>query len=444
MAKALTAAAVARLKEGAQRREIRDGGCPGLYLIIQQSGVKSWALRFRKPGGKSAKLTLGKVDLTNKEVEAEPVVGAPLTLASARRLAIELHRQRAIGKDVVAVRYREKLERKARGAKTFAKAAIDFIEQHAMRNTRRWKDRARLLGLRAAKEARGLELIPQGLADRWRDRPITEIDGDDVHAIVDEVRENGVPGLEQRVVDGPSESRALVMFATLSKLFSWLVERRRIRQNPCIGVHRPATQHARDRVLTNDEIVAFWWAAGAERAEFTAVLKLLLLTGQRRGEVVGMRRAELSGDFAVWTIPGTRTKNKRAHVVPLSAAARNIIAGVPTTGDIVFTTNGKSPVSCGSKIKRRLDALMKNAPWRLHDLRRTAATGMAEIGIPPHIVEAVLNHVSGHKAGVAGIYNRAQYAAEKKVALERWAAHVEELIAGGPATNVVPLYKAGP
>jgi hypothetical protein len=123
MAKQLTAAAVQRLRPSKVRREIRDGGCPGLYLIIQSTGHKSWALRFRRPGGKPAKLTLGPADFTGREGEGEPVLGAPLTLASARRLAIEFHRQRALGKDVVALRHRERLERETRGAKTFAAAA---------------------------------------------------------------------------------------------------------------------------------------------------------------------------------------------------------------------------------------------------------------------------------------------------------------------------------
>ena len=145
-----------------------------------------------------------------------------------------------------------------------------------------------------------------------------------------------------------------------------------------------------------------------------------------------MRRAELSDDFSVWTIPSERTKNRRAHVVPLPPFSREILAAVPASGELVFTTNGAVPITVGDRVKERLDAQMKlSYPWRFHDLRRTAATGMAEIGIQPHIVEAVLNHVSGHRAGVAGIYNRAAYAAEKKAALELWAAHVERLISGG-------------
>lgn len=414
MGKQLTAAAVAKLRPGNTRREIPDARCVGLYLIIQSSGFKSWALRFRRPNGELAKLTLGPV--TAIEADGKPVIGAPLTLAGARQLAVELQRERALGKDIVAVRHRERLELKAKGAKTFGQAALDFITQHAMRKTCRWQETASLLGLRD-----GLA-IPKGLADRWRDRPITDLDGDDIHGIVEEVREHGVPGLERRA-EGPSDARARAMFATLSKFFGWLLEKRRVRTNPCTGIVRPDTPPARERILAEAELVAFWKAASGERAEFAAPLKLLALTGCRLNEVVGMRRAELDGD--IWVIPGERTKNRRPQVVPLSPLTRDILASVESTGEHVFSTNGRTPVVIGSKIKNRLDAAMAIEPWRLHDLRRTVATGMAELGVQPHIVEAVLNHVSGAKAGVAGVYNRAAYAAEKKAALERWSAHIE-------------------
>jgi integrase len=431
MAKVLTAPAVLRLRPGKTRREIPDGGCPGLRLVIQPSGAKSWAMRFRRPGGKAAKLTLGQVDLTDKEPEDEPVIGGSLTLASARRLATAVQRQRAMGKDVVAARHRERLEREARGDDTFSRAVVDFIKQHAMRKTRRWSEQASLLGLRPD----GLTLIPKGLADRWRDRPITEIDGDDIHALIEEAQEQGVPGLS-RFAKGPSETRGRALFAVLSKMFSWLGEKRRVRANPCVGVSRPKPPAARDRVLTSGEIVKFWQAASAERGGLASVLKLLLITGCRLREVADMRRAELSDDGATWTIPGTRTKNHRAHAVPLPLLARELIAA--GDGEFVFATNGKPLPSGWSKAKDRLDARMQIAPWRIHDLRRTAATGMAEIGIAPHVVEAVLNHVSGAKASVAGVYNRAAYAAEKKNALERWAAHIDGLVTGR-AADVVPM-----
>ena len=263
-------------------------------------------MRFRRPNGKTAKLTLGQVARLIKEdkqpkkrreePDRDPVVRDALTLAAARRLAGEINHRRARGEDVVAVvEHRDRLQRAARGAETFDQAAKDFVEQHSKRMTRRWQERARLLGVRPAEDGESLELIPKGLADRWSGRAIADITGDDIFEVIDECREKGVPGLERRA-DGPSEPRAMVMFATLSKMFSWLVERRRVAANPCAGIKRPKKQDARDRVLTDAEVAAFWKAASAERKEFAAVLKLLLLTGQRLGEVRGMRHAELSKD----------------------------------------------------------------------------------------------------------------------------------------------------
>jgi integrase len=429
MAKALTAKAIEKLRAVEQRCEIPDGACRGLYLIIQPSGFKSFVLRARRPDGRNFKLTLGQ--FTPVETDGEPVIGAPLTLAAARQLAVELQRDRARGVDVVGRRHAEKLALTSTNSKTFGHAATDFIEQHAKRKTRRWPETASLLGLRA-----DLEVVPKGLTDRWRNRPVAEISSDDIYAVVEEVREHGVPGLERRTA-GPSEARARAMFSVLSKMFAWLLEKRRVKQNPCVGVARPDTPESRDRVLKDTELASFWKAASAERPEFAAPLKLLLLTGCRLNEVIGMSRSELNG--ATWTIPGSRTKNHREHMVPLTPLAREILAAAPVAGEYVFsTTYGRKPIVCGSKIKGRLDAAMKTVPWRLHDLRRTVATGMAELGIQPHIVEAVLNHVSGTRAGVAGTYNRAAYAAEKKAALERWASHVHGLISG-TAAKVVQL-----
>jgi integrase len=442
MAKTMTAAAVKNYRPGEGRREIPDGGCPGLYLVIQTSGHRSWAMRFRRPSSKPAKLTLGPVDLSGKEAESEPVLNSPLTLAAARRLAADVQRQRAMGRDVVAdygaSRRRHKSEHEIRAKSTFAAAAKDFIEQYAREKTRRWRETARLLGLAYPLTGGEPTMIKGGLCGRWNDKPIAEIDGHDVHSLIDETRRSGAPGLERRS-DGPTEARARVMLSCLSKMFAWLVQHRRVSQNPCKDVHRPEASRARDRVLTDAEIVKFWRATDAERKVLSALLKLLLLTGCRLNEVAGMTRAELSNDGASWNIPGARTKNKRPHVVPLAPLARKLV-GDGSEG-LVFTTTGRSPVSGWSKIKRRLDEAMKIPPWRLHDLRRTAATGMAEIGIAPNIVEAALNHVSGAKAGVAGTYNRAAYADQKRAALERWASHVQGLISGRPA-NVVRVRKA--
>jgi integrase len=428
MARQLTAVAVAKFKAAAEPYQLLDGGVPGLYLQVQPSGHKSWIMRFRRPSGAQAKLTLGRADVSSsREPPGEPVIGGLLSLAAARQLAAEVNRQRAQGRDVIAESKRAKAERKTADANTFARAAADFVEQHAKRRTRTWREKARLLGIQA--DGR---IIPKGLADRWGERAVATVTADDIHALVQEARAKGVPGLERRVT-GPNDSRAAAILAALSKLFSWLVQQRRLGANPCVGVHRPPPPRPRDRVLTDSEIVAFWRAAEAERWEFGAVLKLCLLLGQRLGEVRGMRRDEISDDGTSWLIPASRVKNKREHLVPLPPLARQIVADTDGRGVFVFsTTGGRRPAAIGSKIKKRLDARMRTTkPWREHDLRRTCATGMAELGVPPHIVEAVLNHISGHRSGVAGTYNRAQYAAEKKAALQLWADHVNRLVHRG-------------
>ena len=453
--KTLTAAAVKKLLPGVARREVTDGGCPGLHLVIQPSGRKSWALRFRRPDGKPTKLTLGSVDLSGAESPHEPTIGAPLTLAAARRLAADLHRQRAMGRDVVAdhaaARRRQQAEREARNPNTFATAARRFIEQHAKAKTRTWVLSARLLGLRP----HDLEPIPGGVADRWADRPASEITPHDIHSLIDEVRTRGVPGLERRR-KGKSESMAWVTLARLSKLFSWLVEQRVIEKNPCTGVHRPDTSIARDRVLDDPELRWFWLACGDLGEPLGPLLKLLLLTGQRRNEVAGMTRAELSEDGATWALPASRAKNKRPHIVPLSQAAQDLIAGVQVIAGkpgYIFTTTGESHVSGWSKTKRRLDARMLELaraekadavipPFTIHDLRRSCAAGLQRIGVPLPVTEKILNHVSGSFRGITGVYQRHQYIEERREALERWALNVQGLVSGQTA-EVVALRRKG-
>ena len=251
-AKTLTAAAVQNYRPRKARREIPDGGCRGLYLVVQPTGQKSWALRFRRPGGTSGKLTLGPCDLTNKEATTEPVLGMPLTLVGARRVAVQVHRARAMGQDVVADRrvakQRQRAEAASRVQATFAAAARDFIQGHAMRRTHRWREQARLLGLQPTAER--LAVIPDGLVDRWATKPVAALDAHDIHGVVDEARERGVPGLARRSA-GTSEARAQVLLSCLSKMFTWLRRRRRVETNPCVGIYPPAPPQA--TALTNAE-----------------------------------------------------------------------------------------------------------------------------------------------------------------------------------------------
>jgi integrase len=471
MAKVLTTAAVAKYVPRPQRREIPDAKARGLYLCIFPSGVKSWVLRFRRPDGRPAKLTLGAV--SDEESADEPELGAPLTLGMARELAARINRQRARGIDVIeenkARKHRKRAAAFQNATNSFGAAVREFFVDHKTRKwftrPRRWGGDARLLGLDwprgcdpAATEPR---VIPGGLAATWADKPVADIDGHDIHAIVDEARKFGIPGLP-RHNQGVSEARGRKMHSALSVLFRWLLQRRRVTVNPCVGVWHPGAGPARERVLADAEVRLFW--RGCERLgpPYGVLFKLLLLTGCRLNEVTGMTRAELSEDGATWTIPSQRTKNHRRHVVPLPALARDILAAVPrieSAAGYLFTLSGARPVTSFSGAKAQLDAAMLtvareeaevagrdpaaiNGPWRLHDLRRTAATGMAELGIAPHIVEACLNHVSGAKAAVAGVYNRAAYAPEKAAALARWANHIAGLVSGQAAT-VTPIRSRG-
>jgi integrase len=437
----LTDAAVKKFRsDPGRRRVIRDLGSESLYLVIQPSGTKSWMMRFRRPDGRSGKVVLGRFDLSGHELRDDPQIGQALSLRAARALASKIHRERR-HRDVVAdhkaSRHRRRAEIAERAAGTFGALARRFVAEHSKVKTRRWRDSARLLGLAYPKNGGEPTETKGGLAQRWADKPVTSIDGHDVWSAVEEARVSGVPGIAARN-DGASEARAGALFAAISSMFSWLQRRRLIEVNPVKNVHRPPPLRSRDRVLSNKEIVGFWKAAGKERVEFAAPLKLSILLGQRRSEICGMKRSELSDDLATWSLPAERTKNRRPHVVPLAPLAKDLIASVATTGDLVFTTDGAKPVWLGSKIKKRLDAAMKAQPWRLHDMRRTFVTGMAELGIRPDVIELCINHVSGSRGGIAGVYNKSELLPERKAAMERWANHVTGLVGGGQA-NVASL-----
>ena len=354
LATALTDAAVRKYRPAKERREIRDSLSQGLYLVIQPSGSRSWAMRFRRPDGSPGKLTLGPVDLSGKEAQGEPVLGAPLTLASARALASEVHRRRAMGRDViadyVAKKQRLRVESEEAIANSFGALAPQFIEEYAKPKTRRWRATARMLGLRYPKDGGEPEIIPNGLSQRWATKPVRDIGKHDIQNVIDETRDRGVPGLV-RHSHGPTEGQARSMLSTLSTFFGWVAKRKRlIEMSPC-SVHRPETPKARDRVLTDAEIRIFWNACDALSEPFDQALKLLLITGCRLSEVSQMRRDELSEDGSTWNIPGQRTKNHRPHVVPLPPLARSILATLkPVSNEFMFSTTGRSPISGWARI----------------------------------------------------------------------------------------------
>jgi integrase len=426
----LTAITVAQFKPTTERREITDAHAPWLRLRIQPkpSGTKSWVMRFRGPDGRASILTLGRVDLSGKEAADEPVLGGVLTLGQARELAARINRERARGIDVVeeykARKLRERAEHQDRAQNTFGVLVAEFFRDYKTRwgaRPRRWRGDAALLGLRWPQDSDPTKSEPTvvrgSLADTWRDKPVVTIDGHDVHIVVDQARKTG------------SESRARKVHAALSVFFRWALQRQKVASNPCNGVWRPGAPPARDRVLSDSEIGLFWQATTEVAEPFRGTLKLLLLTGARLSEIAGMRRDELHAD-GTWHVPASRTKNHRPNVLPLPPLAQQIIAGVPHIegNNLIFTTNGRTPISGWSKIKRSLDAAMgpKVPHWRLHDLRRTAASGMSRLGVRSEVIERALNHISGSFRGVAGTYQRDPLSEEVRAAMLRWSQHVTD------------------
>jgi integrase len=270
-----------------------------------------------------------------------------------------------------------------------------------------------------------------------------------------------VTGILDRQVGAGHAAMAARTMAYGRACYGWAVKRRRLTLNPFTGL--PSIEGgapARDRVLTDAEIGAVWRAASTLGEPFGPVMKLLLLTAQRREEVAGLRWSELAQDLATWTLPSARTKNAKAHVVHLSQPARALLGAVQRVEgrDLVFSTTGATPPSGFSRAKATVDAAMAkeaagnlpqrsekhdkgdNRPasgWRFHDFRRSAVTWLAGAGFPPHVADKLLNHVTGSIGGVAAIYQRGEFLAERKAALEAWGAHVLQCGEGASADGNV-------
>ena len=435
MPKELTAPAIDKLKPGRKRYAKRVSR--NLYVIVQPGGSKSWAARF---GGE--KIVLGPVLPLGQEMAGPPTIGIPLSLAAARYLVMQMFVQREGGRDPVnehrAAKQRRRTEIKQAEANSFSILVRQYADEHARPKNRKWRYTLKQLGLDYPKDGGEPTETKNGLAQRWRERDVRTIEGSDIFSVVDEARRRGTPGLARRK-KGLSEGRARDLHTALGSAFAWLHENRFIKTNPCIGVKRPSSGQARERWLNNDEIIRFWHGCDAIHPTFAKVFRFLLLTGCRLREISALRWTELQENEL--HLPGARTKNKKPHTVPLSPLALSIINAMPRIEGCPypFTTNGKTPISGWSKIKKQLDAAMGNPePWRLHDLRHTAATGMNKLGIRPDVIELAVNHVSGVRGGIAGRYNHDAMMPERKAALLRWSRHIEGLVSG-EQTKVVRL-----
>jgi integrase len=398
----LTVKAIDALKPAAARLEIPDGAMPGLYLIVQPSGAKSWAVRYRL-GQRTRKMTLGPLER--------------VTLADARKAALDALDVAAEGRDP-AIEARDAVASKRSSSNAAEELLEEFVRRHVSKQ-------------RSAVET--TRIIEKHLKPAWRGRAIRTIGPADVLAVVEPIADDGKGYLANRV------------FATARKFLNWNVERRILPMSPIVGMRPPAAEESRQRVLADWEIRALWQACDRIGWPWGDFAKLLLLTAQRREEVAGAPRSEfdLESKSPAWLIPASRAKNGEEHLVPLAPAVVEIIRGIGRVegpGDFLLSTNGESPISGFAKGKARIDAAMlevlreadPNAvltPWRFHDLRRTAASGLQKLKQPIHVVEAVLNHKSGTVSGVAAIYGRYDYAAEKRAALVAWAKHVKKLCA---------------
>ena len=384
------------------RLEFRDTHLPGFGLRITDKGARSYFVMYRvnRPEGR----LLRRLKIGNAEV---------IKLAEARENAREKLRQVARGIDPA-----EQRPTPSTAPDTFRAVAEAYLRQYVAKNTRAstFKETKRILDV---------DVIPA-----WGDKPIAAIAKRDVEVLLDTIADRG------------AEVQANRTLARLRTLFNWAVEKDYLTASPVVRMKPRVKEHPRDRALSDDEIRWFWQACEETGWPFGPLFQLLLLTAQRRDEVGTIERPEIDLGKRLWSIGRHKAKNDRAHDVHLSELAVEIISALPKMDgtSLVFTTNGATPVSGFSRAKKNLDAALRRArrrslglpeddeaylkalalprskeppeeiaEWILHDLRRTAATGMARLNIPPHVVDKVLNHVSGTIHGVAAVYNRFGY-----------------------------------
>ena len=388
----LTAANIRALKlpPGANDKVFFDEDLPGFGLRVRASGVHSWMIQYAI-AGRTRRVVLG--------------LASALDPGKARATAKDLLAQVRLGRDPAA----EKDRARVRAAETFGALLPRFLE----------RQRTRLKPRSYVETARHLQRHAKAL----HGSPIEAITRRTIAARLAEIEKHNGPAARNRVR------------ASLSAYFTWAAKEGYVDNNP-VAFTNKAEEKARERVLSDEELRTIWLAA--DDSQFGAIVNLLMLTGARRTEIGGLMWSEISPTLL--TLPPARTKNGREHVVPLSEPAHEILKSQPRRSNPDGTPREHvfgNIVGCGyqnwSRGKADLDARIGKtlAPWTLHDFRRSVSTALHDrFGVPPHVVEEILGHAGGHKGGVAGIYNRAIYLEERRRALERWGAHVMELVTG--------------
>jgi integrase len=372
----LTDRVVQQAKAGKARVEIADAVVPGLYLIVQPTGVKSWAVRHRV-GKRTRKLTLqGRY----------PVV----SLAKARTDARAALEKVANGEDPAVAK-----QAGTPADDTLAAYIALYREKH--------------VGTVRPGTAANINRELERMQDAWPGRSLRSISKKDVIAVIDKALKRG-------------PSAGVTAWKVAKAFFAWCEAREDDFPSPARSIRKPAKEKSRDRVLDDAELKLTWAAADAEGGAAGALIKLLILSGARRNEITELARDEIKTEAI--ELSGERTKNGLPHTIPITPRMRRVLDSLPSTGKFLLNATDH-PFGDHSGAKEKIAPAVR--PWTLHDLRRSFASGLQRLGVAPHIVELALNHRSGTFSGVAGIYQRHRYAKEVREAFELWSRHVEAL-----------------
>ena len=364
-----------------------DAGLPGFGVKVTPKGRKVFIVLYRTggAGSKLRKYTIGpygRVTLHQARVAAQKVLAARLE-----------------GRDPAA----EKREAKRRVMADCVEDLLEtFIAQRLSKN-RSVAEISRLLRREVGKP--------------WAGRSIHEITKRDVVEVVSGIEQRGAPGAANKTLK------------SIKTFLRWCVGRAVLDRSPAEGVPLPAREVARDRVLNDEELAQVILAARKIGSPYGGIVELLALTGQRRQEIAGLQREELDLAQRVWTIPKARTKNAKAHIVHLSKEALAVLKRADQREPFVLSPLGTKTFQDFTHAKRLLDQLSGVTGWRLHDLRRTCVSGMARLGVAPHVADKILNHQAGTISGVAAVYQRHDFLPERQDALNRWGAHVAHIMA---------------
>jgi integrase len=389
-----------------------DDRLAGFGLYVGAGGTRSYFFEYRPGRGRSVqkrRISIGKH-------------GAPWTPQSARERALQYLAMVKDGRDPLAER--DAAERGHDSSRLLSAVVEEWLK----------RDQAKNRSLREVARIMRREVLPI-----WGDRPIEDIRKRDIIVLIDGIADRGAKIMANRTL------------AHIKRLFRWAAGRDIIDSDPAAHVEKTAPETKRERVLTDDELADVWRGAEAIGYPFGPALQLLTLTGARREEIFGLRWCEIDLEGAAIRLPAERSKMKEGRAIPLSPFALALLSSLPrfVGGDQVFGLDGYRPFANIGHAKARLDRLLAATrgqalpAWRIHDLRRSTATGLQRLGARLEVIEAVLGHVSGSRGGIVGLYQRHRFEEEARAALVAWGEHVARLLSPHHGAAVVPLVRRG-